>query len=426
MIRSVFLFVVLLGSARLGLAQAPALPTKDDPERFGVIEIDPVRVKYVSSDAWVEDEKIGNEIKKKVVFQIRDPNSKTTAVGVLKNKQLNPDRIAETVDAVATAYHTELVTNLKVSPGQIWIVVSCHFSDLPEDQKTELRDRVLKSVRQRVPNGWQKAEWEKVPIPFKILSPKEEFTYICYGLKDRSEGLGDCVVSHVGSGPTHSCYFEDNGGKINFRGIGYVSPFSGGMGFARDLHNKMIETKVVTKDADHRPKFPDALKNEVRELKAQLENSAAGVNGLTGRKTHYITGDLAEALLILVKPEALLDTADQIPVTAKEIDALVNVILNNRNPDGSFLLPRAKYPEAAPSDVMKKLDNFYNDIIRDSMSAEELASAAVVLQALSKQLQYEDKTKTLIILKDTRHAWSSGYLKRHAEENLEKLIKKQK
>lgn len=426
-------FVFLLGASVLGAAQPqPALPTKDDPERFGLIEIDPVRVKYVSTDAWIEDERVGGQAKKRVAFHVRDPQSQTTSAGVLKNKKLNPDRVAETVDAVAAAYHKELVGALKVTPGQIWVVASCHFSDLPEDQQADLRDKILKAIRRTVPAGWERAEWDKAPVPFKILTPKEEFTYVCYGMKDRGESLGDCVVTHVGLGPTHACYFEDNGGRINFRGIGYLKPVPGGMGFTENLQAKMVEGNVVPKGADIRTKFPDSLKRELPDLAAQMADSARGVNGLYGRKTHFVTGDLAEALLALVKPEAILDTSDRVELSSKEIDALVDTILDakNRKADGAFDHPPARYPakygDAVPTEVKEKIDRFYNDVIRDSMSPEELASAAVILRTLSKQLQYDDKTKTVIILKDTRHAWSTGYLRQMVDQNLGKLIRQQK
>jgi hypothetical protein len=422
---SAILLCALVVVSSPGQAQ---LPTRKEPLRFGVIEIDPARVKYAYTDAWVETTGAGAAKKHRIEFRFEDTRSpKTTGGGVLANRKLNQERLAETADAVAEAYHDELVGKAKVIPGLIWIVAGAHFSAIPQDQQTELESSILTALRKRIPEGWEKADWEKTPIPFKILSSKEEFRAICYGLKDRNESIRDSVVTHIGLGLTHACYFEDNGGaKLNFRGIGYYTPVPGARSWTDGIRNKMADGKAVEADPKFREKFPEAIKKESADLANRIATSAAGVNGLEGRKTHLITGDLADALLVLVKPEALLQSGDQVEVTLKDIETLVSRVMGSKLENGAFQLPPPSYPEAAPSDVKAKIDDFYNKTIRDTMSAEELASATMILQSLSKQFQYEDKTKTLLILKDTQHGWSSGYLREAVEENLERAIRQQK
>lgn len=414
-VRTALVALALFGSGLVVSAQ-PAQQTKP----FAVIEFSAARVAYVQVEAAVADGK--------VQMRVKDANTVPTRLGFAAKGKLEEQQIQEAAGNAAAIYldllkgkqakadpekGTRAVNRAPVQAENIWIVMDSHIAVRSTDEQS----RVIRALNEAIDDqigddikGWR-AWRDSLPgksLPVTLLDPRKEAQYRTYELQQIDANTADYTLIDVAPGGTTIAYKRPHLEGALPALLTDRQWIAGSLEVTNKIRDTVDEKAFKTEFTKH---LSGLLEKDVGSRFYYNRDTRVG---FANRDRHYVIGDMASALPVLLKPESVLKSPKEILITAEDIIKFEELV-TKRDKDGNLIFPKLVLPPEATSETKKTLEDEYK-LLRDTYSTEQLAAAAGILRQWSDAFGLKGEDKVVYVLrgdgemKDGRYVRNSQYV----------------
>ncbi len=413
--------------------------TRGASQSFAVIEFGAARVACIQADAEV--------VNGKLQFDVRDIATTEPKGGFFEEGMLKEDALLAATGSAAELYGKLLrgqplhgadkkADREKVKPESIWFIADNHFSarsPAEKDKIVDMLNRALDAKGQGIA-GWK--EWKDAQpgktIAVTFLEPRQEAQYRAYEMERIDDKTGEYTFIDVAAGVTTIGY------KVPRNGDSLPQLLTERERIPGSLEAKLKIRESVGKDQyqqEFTKHLPGVLK---KDITAPFVYNRDVRVGFVNFDRHYIVGDMASALPILVSPEKLLQAPKEIAITAEDITRFEKLVQTRRDKDGRLEFPPLVLPEGVNSQTEIRLQEEYKYLKR-TYSAEQLAAAAGILKEWSTTFRMDGANKTIYILRsdgrrrneessqyvrNSQYLLATGFLRYQLQQSLTRSLRK--
>ena len=284
--------------------------------------------------------------------------------GLEKAGRFDPDALHDTVDAVQQ-FFDKLATDYQVPKDRIFIAGSSGLFKKVRDNKDfddDAKEGLIQKDQTALADPVLKATGRKMTF----ISVSQEVQLLIGGLVPKKYD-GSSVLIDVGTGATR-------GGCHDLSGL-FVSFEAPGVG--------ALEAKIK-KQADKPEAMPQSpVNSSAQEFLDPLRKALARKTGLVNRQRVYLNGGIVWVMATL---RGAKEREFNVPLTADDIHAFRKQV--GLHPQKKF--PDVVLPDDLDATVRADVEAEVADM-RNRFETSKLIAGAELLEALSAELQFEDK-----------------------------------
>jgi hypothetical protein len=323
-----------------------------------------------------------NEDEEKYDFVPRDTINTTLIQGVQRTNNFSQQAILETVEVVNKLYQ-EMQKIDKVPSENIYIVGSSALQKA--DNKNVLSQEILKATKKSM----------------SFLDSKEEVFLSISNLLPKKYSNSSILID-IGSGNTKGGY------QISRSTVDTIYDYDNFVTFSIPYGTVTLTDKLFKNTQLNNIEFTNEAnrllkKGIVLPLKEQIDRKP----GLLNRSRVYLSGGIVWAIATLTHPE---NRKPVVKITSQDINAFLKKVKRDpaflSKPTFAKLKPYSQHSMAFEQDFQK---------IKDTFTPRNLVAGTIILQTLSKELQFQNKK--LYFSRQGNIAWLLSFVNQKISES---------